>query len=129
VQTLDYRLAAGFWGLSDPRLAFLVNAVVGGTPAYRTEMIRYDAPGGIGDFDAWVARAVLSPGSPMFLEARYLLAGLVRREHDAFRANRSYFRVSEPLLTFYHAMMRPFWAQLSRAAATKQVWQRSQHRA
>jgi uncharacterized protein len=177
VQTLNYRLAARFWQLPDPRLAFLVNSVVGGTPAYRTEMIRYDAPGSIADFDEWMVRTVLSPGSPMFLEARYLLAeepdlrdtalyhsvlaaiaegnttrgaianhvgrktndlahpltvledaGLVRREQDAFRANRSHFRVNEPLLTFYHAMMRPFWAQLSRAAATVQVWQRSQHR-
>jgi hypothetical protein len=47
VQTLNYQLAARFWGLADPRLAFLVNAVVGGTPAYRTEMIRYDTPGSI----------------------------------------------------------------------------------
>jgi hypothetical protein len=30
VQTLDYRMAAQFWGLHDPRLAFLVHAVVGG---------------------------------------------------------------------------------------------------
>ena len=74
VQTLDYRLAAQFWGLTDPRLAFLVHAVVGGTPAYRTEMIRYDAPLDLADFDAWVSRTILSPGSPMFLEARYLLA-------------------------------------------------------
>src|SRR6185437_5553967 len=44
VHTLDYRLAADFWGLRDPRLAFPVYVVAGGTPAYRTEMIRYDAP-------------------------------------------------------------------------------------
>jgi len=74
VQILNYQLAARFWGLADPRLAFLVNAVVGGTPAYRTEMIRYDTPGSVRDFDEWVVRAILSPGSPMFLEARYLLA-------------------------------------------------------
>ena len=74
VQTLDYRLAAQFWQLADPRLAVLVHAVVGGTPAYRTDMMRYDAPRDLADFDGWVARTVLSPGSPMFLEARYLLA-------------------------------------------------------
>ncbi|WP_239514235.1 ATP-binding protein [Streptosporangium sp. 'caverna'] len=74
VDTLDYRLAARFWELSDPRLALLLHSVVGGTPAYRTEMIRYDAPRDLDDFDAWVVRAILSPGSPMFLEARYLLA-------------------------------------------------------
>ena len=74
VHTLDYRLAAEFWGLRDPRLAFPVYAVAGGTPAYRTDMIRYDAPRDQADFDDWVVRAILSPGSPVFMEARYLLA-------------------------------------------------------
>ncbi|GIH68337.1 ATPase AAA [Sphaerimonospora thailandensis] len=177
VDTLDYRLAARFWGLTDPRLALLVHAVVGGTPAYRTEMIRYDAPRVLDDFDDWVIRAILSPGSPMFLEARYLLAeepdlrdsalyhsvlgaiaegnsgrggiagyvgrksnelshpltvledaGLITREIDAFRGNRTDFRIREPLLTFYHAMMRPFWPQLMRANATDRIWQRAKHR-
>jgi hypothetical protein len=177
VQTLDYRLAAQFWELQDPRLAFLVHAVVGGTPAYRTEMIRFDAPTGPADFDAWMARTILSPGCPMFLEARYLLAeepelrdtalyhsvlaaiaagntgrgaiaghvgrknnelshpltvledaGLIVREDDAFRANRTDFRISEPLLAFYHAIMRPFWPQLMRGAGAEEVWERSQRR-
>jgi hypothetical protein len=177
IQTLDYRLAAQFWGLEDPRLAFLVHAVVGGTPAYRTEMIRFDAPRGPADFDAWVARTILSPGCPMFLEARYLLAeepelrdtalyhsvlaaiaagntgrgaigghvgrksnelshpltvledaGLIVREDDAFRANRTDFRINEPLLAFYHAMMRPFWPQLMRGTGAEQLWERSQRR-
>jgi len=177
VQTLDYRLAAQFWGLQDPRLALLVHAVVGGTPAYRTEMIRFDAPTGPADFDAWAARTILSPGCPMFLEARYLLAeepelrdtalyhsvlaaiaagnsgrgaiashvgrknnelshpltvledaGLIVRESDAFRANRTDFRINEPLLAFYHAIMRPFWPQLMRGTGAAQVWERSQPR-
>ena len=177
VQTLDYRLAAQFWQLADPRLAVLVHAVVGGTPAYRTEMIRYDAPQDLADFDDWVARTVLSPGSPMFLEARYLLAeepdlrdmalyhsvlaaiavgntrrgaiaahvgrnsnelshpltvledaGLILRENDAFRANRTDYRINEPLLAFYHAIMRPFWPQLLRGSGAAQLWERSQRR-
>jgi uncharacterized protein len=177
VQTLGYRLAAQFWGLQDPRLAFLVHAVVGGTPAYRTEMIRFDAPSGRADFDAWVARTILSPGCPMFLEARYLLAeepelrdtalyhsvlaaiaagntgrgaigghvgrksnelshpltvledaGLIVREDDAFRANRTDFRINEPLLAFYHAITRPFWPRLLRGTGAEQLWERSQRR-
>src|SRR5262249_61417473 len=32
VRPLEYRLAAEFWGVTDLRLAVLVNAVVGGTP-------------------------------------------------------------------------------------------------
>ncbi|WP_280215683.1 AAA family ATPase [Nocardia cyriacigeorgica] len=177
IHTLNYRLAAEFWGIDDPRLALLVHSVVGGTPAYRTEMIRYDTPRDIADFDDWVVRAILSPGSPMFLEARYLLAeepdlrdgalyhsvlnaiatgnsgrggiaghvgkkvnelahpltvledaGLISREIDAFRLNRSDFRICEPLLTFYHAVMRPFWPQLTLAADTARIWQRAAHR-
>ncbi|MFC8046258.1 ATP-binding protein [Nocardia sp. NPDC057353] len=177
IRTLGYREAARFWEIDDPRLALLVHAVVGGTPAYRTEMIRYDAPRGLDDFDDWVGRAILSPGSPMFLEARYLLAeepdlrdgaiynsvlnaiangnsgrggiagyvgrksnelahpltvledaGLITREVDAFRANRTDFRIAEPLLTFYHAIMRPFWPQLSAATAIERIWERSEHR-
>nr|WP_042420642.1 ATPase [Streptacidiphilus anmyonensis] len=177
VQTLDHRAAARFWGITEPRLALLVHAVVGGTPAYRTEMIRYDAPSDLADFDAWVSRAILSPGSPMFLEARYLLAeepdlrdgalyhsvlaaiaegntgrggiaghvgrksnelahpltvledaGLVLREQDAFRANRTDFRINEPLLAFYHAIMRPYWSQLLRGTGAERIWERSQGR-
>ncbi|MEV7013056.1 hypothetical protein [Streptosporangium sp. NPDC051022] len=136
-----------------------------------------DAPRGLDDFDDWVVRAILSPGSPMFLEARYLLAeeptlrdtalyhsvlsaiaegnsrrggiagyvgrksnelshpltvledaGLIARETDAFHGNRTDFRIREPLLTFYHAMMRPFWPQLMRATATDRIWQRARQR-
>ena len=177
VHTLDYRLAAKFWRLIDPRLAFLVHAVVGGTPAYRTEMIRYDAPNDLADFDNWVVRAVLSPGSPMFTEARYLLAeepdlrdialyhsvlaaitagntrrggiaghvgrktnelahpltvledaDLIIREPDAFRSNRTDYRINEPLLAFYYAIMRPSWPQLLRGSGADRVWERSQHK-
>ena len=32
---LDFRLARQFWEIAAPRLAFLTNAVVGSTPAYR----------------------------------------------------------------------------------------------
>lgn len=55
-------------------------------------------------------------------------AGLIVRENDTFRANRTDFRINEPLLAFYHAIMRPFWPQLMRGARTDQVWERSQHR-
>jgi hypothetical protein len=61
VPTLDFRLAAEFWGVTDVRTAALTNAVVGGTPAYRREFAQDDTPAGPGDFDAWVTRAVLNP--------------------------------------------------------------------
>ncbi|ELP69879.1 AAA family ATPase [Streptomyces turgidiscabies] len=74
VRPLDHRLAAEFWGITDPHLAMKVNAIVGGTPAYRREFARGDTPEGPEDFDDWVIRTVLNPETPLFREARYLLA-------------------------------------------------------
>ncbi len=74
VQPFDFRQAAGFWGLQDrPELALMVHAIVGGTPAYR-DLLRGDAPSSGRSFDAWVARAILDPASPLFREGRYLIA-------------------------------------------------------
>jgi AAA+ ATPase superfamily predicted ATPase len=177
VPTLDHRLAAEFWGIDDPVTALKVNAIVGGTPAYRREFARDDAPDGPDDFDNWVVRTVLSPASPLFREARYLLAdepdlhevglyhsvlaaiasgnthrggiasylgrksgdlahpltvlqdcGLVAREPDAFKDNRTTFRIAEPLVTFYHAVMRPIWSDLEHTRDATRLWQRSQRR-
>ncbi|MFH0243059.1 ATP-binding protein [Streptomyces sp. HK10] len=73
VRPPDFRQAARMWNLDDPRLAFLVHAVVGGTPAYRYDHVRDDIPGGPDDFDAWVCRAVLDPGTPLYREVRLLV--------------------------------------------------------
>ncbi|MCL1898940.1 MAG: ATP-binding protein [Promicromonosporaceae bacterium] len=175
VHPLDYRLAAGFWNQDDPHTALKVHAVVGGTPAYRREFVRDDVPTDPADFDNWVCRTVLSPSSPLFREARYLLAeepglrdastyhsvlaavasgnstrgriasfvgrksgdlahpltvledaGLLRRDPDAFRANRSEFHIAEPLLAFHHAVMRPIWADLEAARDPRDLWTSSQ---
>jgi AAA+ ATPase superfamily predicted ATPase len=177
VPTLDYRHAAEFWNVQDPVLALKVHAIAGGTPAYRREFARDDTPAGPGDFDSWVTRTVLNPASPLFREARYLLAdepdlrdiglyhsvlaaiaegnstrggiasyigrksgdlahplnvlqdcGLVVREPDAFKENRSTFRIAEPLITFYHAVMRPIWSDLEHTRDASRLWQRSQRR-
>ena len=177
VPTLDHQLAAQFWGIDDPATAMRVNAIVGGTPAYRREYARDDSPADPDDLDAWVVRTVLSPASPLFREARYLLAdepdlrdgalyhsvlaaiasgnahrggiatylgrrsgdlghpltvledcGLIRREPDLFRDNRTTFRIAEPLVTFYHAVMRPIWSDLEHTRDATALWQRSQHR-
>ncbi len=173
IPTFDYRLAARFWEISDPRMAVLTNAIVGGTPAYRREFSSDDTPAGPDDFDAWVIRAVLNPARPLFREARYLLAeepgvrdtavyysvlaaiaegntarggiasylarpatdlahplgvledaGLVSRQVDMFRANRSFYRIAEPLVAFYHAVMRPVWGDLERPGRGDEVWRR-----
>lgn len=177
VPTLDYRLAADFWGIDDPRLAFKVGAVVGGTPAYRRQFTADDAPSSLDDFDAWMLRHPLNPASPLFREARYLLseeadirdpglyhsvlaavtagnatsggiagyvgrkasdvahplhvledAGLLRRETDAFRKNRTVYRVNEPLIAFHQAVLRPNWTDWELARRPERLWARAQAR-
>ncbi|MFJ5676520.1 ATP-binding protein [Streptomyces sp. NPDC093097] len=73
VRPFGFRKAARFWGIRAPRLAVQVHAVVGGTPAYRGDLVCDDAPAGPDDFDAWVCRTVLNPRVPLFWEARHLL--------------------------------------------------------
>jgi len=72
VRPFEYRLAADFWGMTDSRLAAVLHAVVGGTPAYR-RFVNDDSPESVAQFDDWVLRTVLNPASPLFREARYLL--------------------------------------------------------
>jgi AAA+ ATPase superfamily predicted ATPase len=74
VPPFRYPDAAAFWEITDPRLAMLVHSVLGGTPAYRREFIRDDIPRDLEDFGSWVVRTVLNPQTPLFREARYLLA-------------------------------------------------------
>src|SRR5262249_49241723 len=70
IHPFRYRDAAQFWGIADPRLAVLVHAVVGGTPAYRYEFTQGDTPESLDDFDPWIVRTVLNPQRPLFREAR-----------------------------------------------------------
>lgn len=177
VPTFDPRTAAAFWGIGDWSLAVRVHAIVGGTPAYRTDFVRNDAPSDRADFEDWVCRTVLNRASPLHKEARYLLAeegtirdpalyhsvlaaiaaghttrggiatyigrpadtishpltvledvGLVSREADPLRAARSHYRIAEPLITFYHAIMRPEWSRLERPDIVRAVWDDSQQR-
>lgn len=174
LQPFRYPDAAAFWDITDPRLAMLVHAVVGGTPAYRREFIRGDSPADRDDFDGWVVRTVLNPQTPLFREARYLLAeetdirepaiyhsvlaaiagghttnggiagyigrrsdelthpltvledsALIVREPDLFRRGRASYRITEPLITFYEAVMRRRWPELELGLA-EQVWRATQ---
>lgn len=170
VHPFGYRDAARFWDADDPRLALLLHSIVGGTPAYRRELAAFDAPDGLQDFDPWVTRTVLNPQSPLFREARYLLAeeteirdpalyhsvlgaiaagnftnggiasfvgrksadithplnvledcALIAKEPDVFRRGRWTYRITEPLINFYEAVMRPEWSRLESGQA-QEVW-------
>lgn len=51
-------------------------------------------------------------------------AGLLVAEGDAFRRNRSLYRITEPLVRFYYSIMRPYWTQLERVrpGRTERIW-------
>jgi len=170
VHPFGYRDAARFWDIADPKLALLMHSVVGGTPAYRRELLREDTPTDLADFDAWVIRTVLNPQTPLFREARYLLAEeteirdpslyhsvlaavaegnnatggiasyigrksneiahplrvledsrLLIKEPDLFRSGRARYRIAEPLITFYQAIMSRDWARLELGGGSA-VW-------
>jgi hypothetical protein len=53
--------------------------------------------------------------------------GLLIKEKDAFRSGRTRYRIAEPLITFYQAIMRPEWTDLSLGFA-EEVWGRSRQR-
>ena len=156
VEPFDYREAAAFWGVQrDPRLAFLLFCVVGGTPGYR-DLLEMGPPTSVGGFPAWLARGVLNPSHAMFRETDYLLAeepaltdrsiyqsalaaiaagrttcgavagalgrpetsvthildGLerarfVERADDVLRSRRPALRITDAMLRFQHAVVRP----------------------
>lgn len=54
--------------------------------------------------------------------------GLLRRDGDAFRKNRSAYRIAEPVVAFYAGIMRPVWDQLQRPGMAERVWRASGHR-
>jgi AAA+ ATPase superfamily predicted ATPase len=54
-------------------------------------------------------------------------AGLLVREPDLLRNGRSTFRITEPLISFYEAVMRPEWTALEQRRGAA-VWARAQHR-
>ena len=52
---------------------------------------------------------------------------LLVKDTDLFRTGRSQYRIAEPLINFYEAVMRPAWAQLEQGRATA-VWAQSAER-
>ena len=71
IRPFSYLESARFWGITDARLAFRVDAILGGTPGYR-ELVR-SVPSSMEEFDAWVVDEVLSPAGALFREDEWLL--------------------------------------------------------
>ncbi|MGA2037477.1 MAG: ATP-binding protein [Acidimicrobiales bacterium] len=71
MRPFSYLDAKRFWAIADPRLAFRVDAILGGTPGYR-ELVR-STPSSLADLDDWVVDEVLSPASALFREDEWLL--------------------------------------------------------
>lgn len=88
VRPFGFREAAEFWGVAgDPELAFRLNALTGGTPAYK-EMCGGSGPRSLADFDRWVQRRLLNAASAMFREG-----GLLLREEPSITDPTSYAAV------------------------------------
>lgn len=97
VRPFGYREAAGFWGLADdPELAFQVNALVGGTPAY-LEMCGGAGPASVAALPDWAARRLLNPASAMFREG-----GLLLREEPSIADPTSYAAALAAIAAGHH---------------------------
>lgn len=54
--------------------------------------------------------------------------GLIAREPDVFKNNRTTFRITEPIVAFYYAVTRPIRSDLEDARDTARLWARAQPR-
>ncbi|MQA24104.1 MAG: hypothetical protein GEU94_01245 [Micromonosporaceae bacterium] len=72
LQPFSFSDAGAFWGVSDPDLAFHLNAVLGGTPGYK-DLIAEPPPGSVAELGGWLAHSVLDPSHALFDETDYLL--------------------------------------------------------
>lgn len=72
VRPFGYRASAEFWHVEhSPELAVRLDALVGGTPAYKDMCAA--GPASLKEFDSWVVRRLLNPASAMFREGNLLL--------------------------------------------------------
>jgi uncharacterized protein len=69
IRPFGYRDARKYWGIESPAVAFMHNAIVGGTPGYRELVPNPQVPEDVGQVGGWLARNVLRPSMPLFDEA------------------------------------------------------------
>ncbi len=89
LRPFDFRQAARYWRITDPELAFVVHAVLGGTAGY-PDLVQIGPPASPSELPRWLAQTVLNPSSALFSEDAYLL-----REDPRIRDRAPYFAVLE----------------------------------
>jgi AAA+ ATPase superfamily predicted ATPase len=139
VRPLGYRDAARFWGITDDFDDWVCRTVLNPeVPLFRearyllAEEVEARDPGLYhsvlaaiasgratnGGIAAYIGRTAAEIAHPLnVLEDSHLIS----RHPDAFRKNRSTYRIAEPLITFYQAVMRPRWALLELGHA-RRAW-------
>jgi len=97
VQPFGFRLARDYWEISSPQTAFLVDALVGGTPGYRA-LIEEPVPDDADQLPRWLARTLLNPAHALFDETAYLL-----REDPRVQDKALYNRILQAIATGRHS--------------------------
>ena len=97
IRPFDFRLARDYWGIADPQVAFLVDAVLGGTAGYRP-LVSAPPPAGIEEVRAWLAGSALNPAHALFDETDYLL-----REDSRIRDKAPYNSVLSAIASGKHS--------------------------
>lgn len=72
MRSFDYRQAREYWQVTDPHVAFHLDAVLGGTPGYRP-LVSTSLPASVDGMPAWFAQELLSPARSLFNERAILL--------------------------------------------------------
>jgi AAA+ ATPase superfamily predicted ATPase len=83
----DYRTAADYWHAPNERVAFVVDAIVGGAPGYR-DLMSGSVPHRLDQLGNWLASGPLNPAHVLFSEDDYLL-----REEAQFTDRAQYLSI------------------------------------
>jgi AAA+ ATPase superfamily predicted ATPase len=93
----DFRRSREYWGIDDPQVAFLVDAVLGGTAGYKP-LIPKAPPRTAAGLRDWLATSVLNPAHALFNETDYLL-----REDPRIRDKAPYNSVLSAIASGMHS--------------------------
>ena len=110
IRPFDFRLARDYWGIDDPKVAFLVDAVLGGTAGYRP-LISGTPPTSTDGLRDWLAGNALNPAHALFDETDYLL-----REDPRIRDKAPYNSVLSAIAAGRHSQ-KDIGATLGRNAS------------